>query len=408
MNVDLMRKIDFYAGVPLCFLGTLLLWPFGRLKRVRNVETKRVLLIGLSEMGSIILASPCLRKLEEKFAAELFFLTFNRTKICLHLVSQASKENVFTIRENAPGAFILDTIRFFFWARRNRIDTVVDIELFSRYSALLAGFSGAVNKVGFHAFFNEGLYRGGFLTHRVQYNPHMHIAKNFLALAHALIPGTAGEPYSKVALDGEDLTAPKMSPDAKQSERVREIVKSRYAAYDESVHQIILINAEASNLLPQRRWPRGNFQDLIRMILRRSGTALALLTGMPEERRRLQSLADGVADERCVNFAGCVTFEEMIALFHISQFMVTNDSGPNHFASATHMPTFVIFGPETPDLYGSLGVTTPIYANLACSPCVSAANHRKTPCADNVCLKALTPEHVFGFLAPILKSPRSL
>jgi ADP-heptose:LPS heptosyltransferase len=75
--------------------------------------------------------------------------------------------------------------------------------------------------------------------------------------------------------------------------------------------------------------------------------------------------------------------------------MVTNDSGPPHFAAITDMPSFVIFGPETPALYGSLGKTTPIYAGLACSPCVSAANHRKTACKDNVCLQVIKPLQVF-------------
>jgi ADP-heptose:LPS heptosyltransferase len=83
--------------------------------------------------------------------------------------------------------------------------------------------------------------------------------------------------------------------------------------------------------------------------------------------------------------------------------MLSNDSGPPHFASATDMPTFVFFGPETPKLYCPLGKTTPIYAGLACSPCVSAANHRKTACDDNVCLQVITPEQVFNILQPKLK-----
>jgi hypothetical protein len=68
------------------------------------------------------------------------------------------------------------------------------------------------------------------------------------------------------------------------------------------------------------------------------------------------------------------------------------------------MPTFVIFGPETPRLYGSLGNSTPIYAGLACSPCVSASNHRKTPCIDNVCLQVITPQQVLDAITPVLES----
>jgi len=83
--------------------------------------------------------------------------------------------------------------------------------------------------------------------------------------------------------------------------------------------------------------------------------------------------------------------------------MVTNDSGPGHFAAVTDMPTFVIFGPETPALYGSLGKTTPIFAGLACSPCVSASNHRKTACKDNVCLQVIQPLQVFKAVLPNLE-----
>ena len=74
--------------------------------------------------------------------------------------------------------------------------------------------------------------------------------------------------------------------------------------------------------------------------------------------------------------------------------MVTNDSGPGHFSSVTRLHTVVLFGPETPALYGSLGKSIPITANLACSPCVSAANHRKTPCTDNACMRAIRVDDV--------------
>jgi ADP-heptose:LPS heptosyltransferase len=98
-----------------------------------------------------------------------------------------------------------------------------------------------------------------------------------------------------------------------------------------------------------------------------------------------------------------VTFAQLPLLYSASEFMVTNDSGPAHFAAITDMPTFVIFGPETPALYGSLGNTTPIYAGLACSPCVSASNHRKTACTDNVCLQVIKPDQVFAAILPNLE-----
>jgi ADP-heptose:LPS heptosyltransferase len=110
---------------------------------------------------------------------------------------------------------------------------------------------------------------------------------------------------------------------------------------------------------------------------------------------------------RCVNFAGKQKLEELPALYQIAELMLTNDSGPGHFSSVTDLRTFVLFGPETPQLYGSLGNSTPIYAGLACSPCVSAANHRKTPCRDNVCLQVIKPEAVLLQLKDALAKKRA-
>ena len=71
----------------------------------------------------------------------------------------------------------------------------------------------------------------------------------------------------------------------------------------------------------------------------------------------------------------------------------------------TPLATIVLFGPETPALYGSLGKSIPIFAGLACSPCVSAANHRKTPCLDNVCMQAIQVPQVMGAMEKLLDSP---
>jgi ADP-heptose:LPS heptosyltransferase len=82
--------------------------------------------------------------------------------------------------------------------------------------------------------------------------------------------------------------------------------------------------------------------------------------------------------------------------------MVTNDSGPAHFAAAGGLPTIVLFGPETPNLYQPLGNSKVIYAGLACSPCVSASNHRKSACDDNVCMRAISIEQVFAAVTDML------
>ncbi len=398
-----MRRIDYWIGVPLCVLGSIIHKTLKLFIRQDRPISKNVLFIELSEMGSAILVDPAMRKLQKEMGANLHFAIFKKNKPSLDLLKTVPEENIYTIREDNMMSFVLDTLRFLWWTRRRKIDTVIDLELFSRFTALLTGFSGAYNKLGFHAYYNEGLYRGDFLSHKVAYNPHMHIAKNFVALVNALLSLKEEIPYSKTKIMDEEISIAKVKFSADEKKKMIDIIQRIFEKYDSEQNKIILINPNASELLIQRRWPQENYAQLIKMILEKCSKAVVLITGDPREREEAQRLKEQVQDERCVNFAGNVTFAQLPLLYSISKFMVTNDSGPPHFAAITEMPTYVIFGPETPALYGSLGKTTPIYAGLACSPCVSASNHRKTACKDNVCLKVIKPEYVFEIIEPELE-----
>ncbi|MDA8422848.1 MAG: glycosyltransferase family 9 protein [Nitrospiraceae bacterium] len=404
MKVDTMRNVDYYVGVPLCFAVTIgkklsALFSF----RKSSAKPKNILLIELSEMGSTILADPAMRKLKQRLNANLYFAIFKKNSPSLELLGTIPKENICTIDDSGFFPLAFDALKFLFWTRKKRIDAIIDMELFSRFSALLTGLSGAKTTVGFYAFYNEGLYRGNMLTHKVAYNPHLHISKNFIALANALLSDKAELPYSKTAISDDEITLPKIAVSEPAKELMRRKISETFPAFDPGRHRIVLFNANASELLPIRRWPQEKYIALARMIIERYPKVVIVLTGGKSERAGLESIIAGVGDDRCVNFAGQTSLSDLPALYSISACMLSNDSGPPHFASVTGMPTYVFFGPETPKLYGTLGTTTPIYAGLACSPCVSASNHRKTACTDNVCLQVITPEQVFDILRPRLE-----
>ena len=411
MNIDLMRKVDYFAGVPLCALAT----PFVKLasllssyvSKQNSLTPRKVLFIELSEMGSAILVDPAMRKIQTAANAELFFVIFKSNAASLRLLGTVPVGNVFTIRENNLVNLAIDSLLFLLWTRKNNIDTVIDLELFSRYSALLTGLCGAVKRVGFHAFYNEGLYRGAMLTHRVAYNPTLHIAKNFIALVNAALASKVERPYSKTIIDDSEIKLARAPVVESVIAAMRERIREEFPSYDEARHRIVLINPNASDLLPQRRWMPEHFVTVMRDLLTNSEDLLVLITGAPAERDQAENLKKQVAHERCVNFSGKQKLEELPALYQIAELMLTNDSGPGHFSSVTDLRTFVLFGPETPLLYGSLGNSTPIYAGLACSPCVSAANHRKTPCNNNVCLQVIKPEAVLSKLREALIKKQS-
>lgn len=402
MKLRTMRAVDFWIGVPLSFICTQIVRLLGTPKGPEKPE--RILFIELSEMGSTIIANPALEKAKSALGAEIFFLIFERNADSIRLMPTVPEENIVTIRETSLWALAVDSLRFLRWVRKAKIDTVIDLELFSRYSGLLTGLSGARRRVGFHRFHAEGLYRGEMLTHRVNYNGHIHMAKNFVCMVNALLAPTPEVPYSKAYVSDEEIRVPIQPVSEQEKEHMRGLIRQVYPDYRPDYHRIVLINPNSSELLPQRRWERDNFCAVAKMVAEEWDDALVLITGSPSERDEALKMQEKVNHPRFRSFAGMHKLMAIKALYTISEVLVTNDSGPGHFSAITPIRSIVLFGPETPKLYGGLGNTEPIWAALACSPCVTAANQKNSACNDAVCMRLITPERVLESVRGVLNA----
>jgi ADP-heptose:LPS heptosyltransferase len=405
ISVNTMRAIDHWVGVPLCAVASPLVALLDGVKNIFSRGTdapRKLLFIELSEMGSAILVDPAMRNAQAR-GAELFFLIFKSNRASLTLLNTVKPENIFTIDSSSLGGLIKDTIAFLLFAHKHRIDTVIDLELFSRFTALLTGLCGARRRVGYHIFHGEGLWRGFMLTRKVHYNPHIHITKNFLSLIHAAFAKEIEVPFSKIQIADSEIRLEQavINPVALSHvrERIEKLAADAGIQFKQGQQRLILVNPNASDLLPQRRWAQQRFSELIQGLNQRYPNDLILITGSPAEFDYVEKVRTVANIKNALNFAGQVTFAELPPLYTLSDVMVTNDSGPGHFSAVTPLRTVVLFGPETPALYGSIGKSIPITANLACSPCVSAANHRKTPCQDNVCMQAITVSQVLEKMA---------
>lgn len=405
ISVNTMRAIDHWVGVPLCAVASPLVALLDGVKNILSRGTdapRKLLFIELSEMGSAILVDPAMRNAQAR-GAELFFLIFKSNRASLTLLNTVKPENIFTIDSSSLGGLIKDTIAFLLIAHKHRIDTVIDLELFSRFTALLTGLCGARRRVGYHIFHGEGLWRGFMLTRKVHYNPHIHITKNFLSLIHAAFAKEIEVPFSKIQIADSEIRLEQavINPLALSQvrERIEKLAADAGIQFKQGQQRLILVNPNASDLLPQRRWAQQRFSELIQGLNQRYPNDLILITGSPAEFDYVEKVRTVANIKNALNFAGQVTFTELPPLYTLSDVMVTNDSGPGHFSAVTPLRTVVLFGPETPALYGSIGKSIAITANLACSPCVSAANHRKTPCQDNVCMQAITVSQVLEKMA---------
>jgi ADP-heptose:LPS heptosyltransferase len=403
MTLATMRRIDYLVGIPACAVLSALARLLDRRRPRRAAEAPRaVLFIELSEMGSTILASAAIRRVQERWpGARHGFVIFRKNAPSLRLLGLFDEASICTIRDDSLPHMAADLVRFVRFCRRRGFDTVIDLELFSRVSSILSALSGAATRVGFHNYRGEGLYRGEHLTHRVNYNPYQHMAQNFLALIAALDADPGELPMPKRAIPVHPPPV-RVGTDAEAFAHVRRELERCYPLTP--AHRLVVVNHDAGALLPIRSWPLARFIELIRRLLASDPALVVVLMGIDEARESARAIVAAIGDPRCLDFVGRTrTLTDVIQLFHQSDLLITNDSGPAHFATLTPIRSITLYGPETPVLYGTLGErAVHLYAGLACSPCLTAFNHRNSPCTDNKCLQAIGVDEVLAHARRLL------
>ena len=409
MNVDTLRLVDRFVGLPLCWLFTSLRWLLRPFNKTKSLPVpRRVLIIKLSEMGSTVLAYPALSELKKRCpGVELFFLVFKNNSAIVEPLDIIPAGNIVTVDMSSVSRLVASGTLAVWRLLRERIDTSIDMDFFSRLAALIGFIVCRGNRVGFHRYTSEGLSRGNLLTHRVLYSPHVHTAAAFMSLVLTLFERPEDEPHYRGSIAADQLLVPKYVPSAAEIESVRNKLGLTDALPE--THPLILINPNSSDIFPLRRWPMENFAELCKRLLKIFPSASLVITGVASEASDALYLTQRVANPRLMDFTGKTSFRELLALYSIANMMVTNDSGPAHFASILDLPTIVLFGPETPRLYSPLGEKhRDLYSEFACSPCVSVYNGKKSPCLDNRCLKAITVEAVVGEATALLNTSERL
>jgi ADP-heptose:LPS heptosyltransferase len=400
LNPNLMRAIDYWVGIPLVFLLTV----FDRLRRLAGLgaapdgRPRRILFIQLAEMGTMVVAWPALEKARELYPdAALHFLCFAQIRPSVEMLGIVPAGNIITIDAESGASLVRDSLRFLWRARRARIDTIVNMEAFIRYSSLLSYLSGARRRIGFHRFNVEGLYSGDLLTHKVLYNAHIHAAHTFLDLVHAIDAPAGQVPRVKRPIAMDRLEVPRMTPD----EAITAAVWRKLRAMHPDIgpgRRLVVLNPNASARFPMRRLPLESFTELARRLLE-DPEVFVLLTGVAAEQADARHICDQLGSARVLDLAGRTTLTELLHLFDLAHVLVTNDSGPAHFAALTRIHVIVFFGPEIPGRYRPLAASVDaIHTGYSCSPCIGPHNQRQSPCNDNLCLKSIRVDEIAGLV----------
>src|SRR5213596_3402357 len=398
-----LQRTDRWVGVPLCAILTILRRIFESAGRPGSRQVERILFVKFAEQGSTVLAYPAIRRATGMVGREnVYFVVFEDNRFILDVMEIIPEQNVITISTKSPFALAIGALRAVLRARKIDIDAVIDMEFLTRFSAMLTFLTGAKSRVGFHTFFGDGPYRGDLMTHRLLYNPHLHTSQMFEAMVEALTRDPAVLPTFDFA-PSENQPLARFRPSLSEVAEINALLQRENPRIGSA--PLILLNPNASDLLPLRRWPAMRYVELARRLLERYPDLFIGFTGSPAEAVPNNRLADEVGSSRVIPLAGKTTLRQVLVLYARSEILVTNDSGPAHFASMTPIRVVTLFGPETPALFGARSANaTALWAGIACSPCVNAYNNRQSVCRNNLCMQAITVDEVFEKVTHIYDS----
>lgn len=396
MNVKTMRRADRLLGVPACLALTLVRYVCDLFSSAPASRPQRILFVKLAEQGSTVLAAPAIRRAIEMVGKEnVFFLVFEPNRFILDAMDLIPHGNVITITTGGIVKTVLGALRSLGRLRSLHIDTAVDLEFFARSSAAMSFLSGAARRVGFHSRHGEAAWRGDLMTHRLNFNAELHAAQSFHMMVEAIDAEARALPtFNFDPLVLEDVL-PQIAFTEDEKQRVRAML-CRETGLD-SPPRIVLLNANCSDLMPLRRWPTDRYIQLARQLTDTFSDAWIGFTGAPEDAPAINDLLQGKDLPRCVNLAGKTSLRELLVLYGFCDLLITNDSGPAHFAAMTSIDVITLFGPETPRLFAAPSPRNHVlWAGIACSPCVNAFNDRQSTCRDNVCMQRISLDQVFS------------
>src|SRR6478672_12979058 len=403
VGISALQHTDRWLGAPLCAVLTLVRKVFGPGRPSRACPVHKILFIKFAEQGSTVLAYPAICRATAMVGREnVYFVVFEDNRFILDVMEIIPEQNVITISTKGPFALATGAFRAILRARKIDIDAVIDMEFLTRFSAMLTFLTGAKSRVGFHTFFGDGPYRGDLMTHRLLYNPHLHTSQMFEAMVEALTRDPAMLPTFDFKPPATQPFA-KFNPAPGEAAEVDALLRRENPAVGSA--PLILLNPNASDLLPLRRWPPMRYVELSRRLLERYPDLFIAFTGAPAEATANNRLAAEVNSNRVILLAGKTALRQVLVLYTRSEILVTNDSGPAHFASMTPIRVVTLFGPETPALFGARSSNaTALWAGIACSPCVNAYNNRQSVCRNNLCMQAITVDAVFEKVTSIYDS----
>jgi lipopolysaccharide heptosyltransferase II len=341
-----------------------------------NKQPQKILVIRLSSIGDILLASPLLRLLKKRFpGAELSFLVKKKFADAIRINKHVDRVISLDTTAGLP-----ELMRLRSFLKRQNFDLVLDIHRNFRSLFLRSG-------IGVDVFSYPKFRRKRFLLIHFKWN-----------LYDEVIPVYRRYLYSvgKLGIEDDGLGLEFWVDEAASAR-----IKNMFASAGFSKERFTLCLAPGAGFATKRWLPEYFLQVANRFVRERE--AQILLLG-DERDRKITGTITAQLSGRFLDLSGELSLMESAAALTFADLFITNDTGLMHLSVALAVKTIAVFGPTTREL--GFFPTAPHAmvvenAGLSCRPCTHVGS-RKCPKKHFRCMREVLPEQVYEAASRLL------
>jgi len=334
----------------------------------------KLLIIKLSSLGDVILATPSLRAIREKFPHhKISFLVGEESKDVLLRCPYVDELLVVDLKNKDKGLRgLLGVARVL---RKKNFDLVIDMQN-NRSSHLLSFLSLSVQRYGYA---NKKF--SFLLNYRIKDEK------------PAIDPVT--HQFRMLKMLGIDLRDNRLEmwPSKDDAEYIENLLSGEWLSADQ---KIIGININASKKWLTKCWPTARIARLCDELGVRN--IRVVITGTELDASSANALVSMVKNTKIINACGKTTVNQLSCLIRRCSLYISADSSPLHIAAAVNTPVIAFFGPTDPARHMPPAKDYLIIKrDLPCSPCY------KPKCRHKKCMDLITVEEVLAAIDKLLK-----
>jgi ADP-heptose:LPS heptosyltransferase len=366
MNLNDKQKLDLFLGtilltilrIPTLILGYLL-------KRDHSLTPQgEILIIKMQGGGSLVIAFPALLGIKKRYKDCRFILLTTRS-VFPFAETLGIFDEIICVNDKNFLLLIFSSIRA--WWKCLRVDTVIDLEVYSKLTTVFSILTAARNRIGF--YFESTYWRQNLHTHLIFFNRFSGAYHFYDAIAKML-----DAPVETLPICAEELRR-NLTP-SKKGSRVRISIGH---ACSEMGRERMLSNKQWLYVFKEKGV---TFEEFI---------FLAIKADYTSAQEIIENVKPHFPNAVFENFCGKLSLKDSISLIDSSDEFWSIDSGLLHFAVLLGKKIVSFWGPTDPLTRLRIYPGVPskaYYCKVPCSPCIHVAEsppcHGKNICIDSI------------------------